>query len=265
LKVRLADILSDKTSGASTLYRQTIALLIAADDKYRTHSSLKGILRRLQKVFPEMAVFIYLKSRLDKTSPTDIPAVLRQLEREAETAQSSIGRRVDRIWQRPRRIVTYSQSSVVAEIIRRRKDKVTSVLISCASPKNEGITAAGKLAALGLSVNLVTDAALPALIEKGDYLFLGADTVTEKYFVNKCGTWPLLMAAREKKAVSFVLFENFKKVSSRSFSFNPRQHPSAEILTGRCPRIIVRNCYFEKIPLKLADWLISDQEAVRTA
>jgi translation initiation factor 2B subunit (eIF-2B alpha/beta/delta family) len=239
-------------------------LLIAADNKYCTRSDLDEILRRLQAAFPEMTVFVYLKSRLDKTSRKDIPGVLRQLQQEAETALSSIDRRVNRIWRRPRRIVTYSQSSVVAEIIKRHKDKVTSVLISCASPKNEGIAAARKLATAGLSVNLVTDAALPAMIEKGDYLFIGADAVTERCFINKCGTWPLLMATREKKAISFVLFESFKKVSSRSFSFHPRQHSSAEILTDRCPRIMVRNVYFEHIQLHWADWLISDQGAART-
>lgn len=263
MKVRLANILSNKTSGASTLYCQSIAWLIAADDKYRTRAALNDILHRLKVAFPEMAVFVYLKSRLDNTGLKDIPAVLYQLQQEAETAVSSIGRRIDRIWRGSRRIITYSQSSVVAEIIKQRKDKVTSVLISCASPKKEGIAAARKLATAGLSVNLVTDAALPAMIKKDDYVLLGADAVTEKYFVNKCGTWPLLMAAKEKKAVSFVLFENFKRVSYRSFSFNPRQHSSREVITGHYPRIIVHNSYFEKVPLNWANWLISDQEAIR--
>lgn len=262
MKVRFTDILNDKTSGASTLYRQSLSLLVETSEKYRSRSAVDDIVRRLQVAFPEMAVFVYLKNHLERTNFEDIPATLHQLQGEAETAVSSIGRRIDRLWRKPRRIVTYSQSSVVAEILMQRRKKITSVLISCASPKNEGIVVARKLAAAGIPVALVTDAALPAMIEKDDYIFLGADAVTERYFVNKCGTWSLLLAAKEKKAVSFVFFESFKRVSCRSFSFDPRRHVQEEILTGRYPRITVHNFYFEKIPLNCANWLISDKKAI---
>jgi len=262
MTVKLADILKDRVSGASDLYRQALKLFIT-NTRYHQPAQIHKALDRLIEQFPEMAVFVYLKNHLDGVSRKGLVLTMSKLVEEADEELESIGMYLDRFWNRPRRIVTYSQSSVVAAALLERTNLIDSVLISVGSPREEGVEAAKKFAAKGIPVELSTDAALPGLIEKGDFLFLGADCVTEKYFVNKVGSLSLALVAREIGALSFVLYERYKKVNASRFGYHPRSHPAAEIFSRSRKNLSVVNSYFERIPSRHIDWFISGAGPLR--
>ena len=257
LKVSLSDILQDRKSGSSALYKQALNLFLS-DERFHTIRSLKAASKKLLKSFPAMAVFSYLDRNLtDLDSAKSIKAQLRRLHEEAKNEIELVGQNLDIKWTGKRRIVTFSQSTVVRQVLLGRIDKIKKVLISCASPGNEGIVAARKLARKGIEVQLVADASLPAMVEKKDYILLGADAVSRDYFVNKSGSLPLLLAAREAGAISFILFERFKYTASPDLVSDRRPHPATEIMQGRVKNIQVINKYFEKINNKYADWFVS--------
>lgn len=262
LNFGLSDILSDRVSGASTLYRRTLTMFIN-DPSFRAQSRQNQVLRRLREAFPEMAVFAFLQNELEGVSADSRPAVLNRLYVETETEPVQIGRRLDRIWKRKRRVVTFSQSSLVMRLLLERPGRIDRLVISTAAPNNEGTIAAARYASVGIDVCLSTDAALPGLVRRGDYILVGADCITERFFVNKCGTLPLLLSARAVGAVSLVVFERFKRVITRKYSFDPRQYPAAEILPGPKRGVDVFNAYFEAIPTAYADWLLSGDGAFR--
>ena len=262
LKFDLSDILSDRVSGASSLYLRTLKLLID-DPLYRVQSRRDRALRRLRETFPEMAVFAYLQKKFKGVGADSLAAVLERLHDEAEAEPAEIGRRLDRIWKRKRRIVTFSHSSLVMRLLLERRSRIDQLLISTAAPNNEGAIAAARYASAGVDVCLSADAALPGLVRRGDFIVVGADTVAERFFVNKCGTVPLLLTAHAVGAVSLVVFERFKQTAARDYSFEPRQHPTSEILLGPKRGIDIFNAYFETIPIAYADWLLSGDGAFR--
>lgn len=257
LNLKLSDILNDRISGASTLYKNTIRLFLT-ERQYTNPVKAQRAVNLLRDNFPEMAVFAYLQRNLQKADHTSLPIILRQLQIESREEVALIGKHLKQIWKKPRRIVTLSRSSIVKAMILSAGARAKSVLISSSSPRNEGETTARELAAKGIDVKLVTDAALPGQVRRGDYILLGADCVTEKYFINKTGTYPLLLAARETGASSLVLYERFKRLSSRHFTFNPARHQPTEIIEGRISaRLKVGNAYFEKIERRHIDYFVS--------
>lgn len=262
LKDRLSDIMSDNVSGASALYRR--ALVVFRESRlYRKRFRREQAMLRLRRTFPEMAVFAYLQERLAKVDDASLKDRIDLLLAEAEEEADRIGRRLDRLWKRKRRVVTFSHSSLAVRLLVERRERITELLISMASPMNEGLAAADRLAKAGIAIELATDAALPGMIRRGDLVIVGADSVTERYFINKCGTLPLLLAARAAGAVSVVVFERFKRTTSRKIQSAPGRHPSKDIAPVRYGYIRMDNLYFEKIPIAYADWLLSGDGAVR--
>ncbi|MDD4050761.1 MAG: hypothetical protein PHR28_02525 [candidate division Zixibacteria bacterium] len=262
LNFGLSGILSNRVSGASTLYRRTLSLFID-NPSFRAPSRRNQALRRLRETFPEMAVFPFLQKELEGVDADTLAVVLNRLRDETDAEPTEIGRRLDRIWKRKRRVVTFSQSSLVMRLLLERRNRIDQLLISTAAPNNEGAVAAARYASAGIDVCLSTDAALPGLVRRGDYILVGADCVTERFFVNKCGTLPLLLTGRAVGAVSLVVFERFKRVTAHDYAFVPRQHPTAEVLPGPKRRINVFNAYFETVPTTHADWLFSGDGAFR--
>lgn len=250
----LNEILADRTSGASALYKKILNLL-QSESRYNSREKAIRVIERIKSQFPEMAVLEYLSRIVNRVNDAELSFCLQKLLSEHSKELKAINDNLKKIWRGKRRIVTFSNSSVVKYILCQNKRRVKSVLLSQASPKNEGILLGRTLAKAGIEVEICSDAALPGLINKSDYLILGADCVTRKYFVNKSGTYPLLLAAKEKNAKSFVLCERFKILPS--FKFSTKIHNSSEI-ARRVPRNIkISNVYFEKIPLSLVDYIIS--------
>lgn len=262
LKDQLSKILSDDVSGASALYRRTLVLL-RDSRSFRKRFRREQALLRLRRTFPEMAVFAYLQDRLAKVDDASVKDRIDLLLAEADEEAERVGRRLDCLWKRKRRVVTFSQSSLVMRLLLEGRERITELLISVAAPKYEGLTAARRLANAGISIELATDAALPGMIRRGDLVIVGADSVTERYFINKCGTLPLLLAARAAGAVSVVVFERFKRTSARKMRYVPRRHSPKEIVPPGYQFARIENLYFEKIPVAYADWLLSGDRAVR--
>ncbi|MEE9442927.1 MAG: hypothetical protein V3V99_09700 [candidate division Zixibacteria bacterium] len=250
----LHEILNDQTSGASALYKKTLYLL-QSESKYRSPDKALKVIYKIKTQFPEMAVFEYLFQSLNRVNKEDLTSRLRLLMLECSTELEFINDNLKRLWRKKRRVITFSNSSIVEHILCKSQNKVESVLLSQASPRNEGIILGKKLNKAGLKVEICTDAALANLIRKSDYVFLGADCVTRKYFVNKTGTYPLLLAAKAKGAKSFILCEKFKFVPS--YKFAPRPQKTSEIAKALSEKLKVQNYYFEKIPLFLVDYLVS--------
>jgi len=258
----LKDILNNRTDGASTLYKAALSLIIH-NSYYHTQSHLRSMLRKLRVSFPEMAVFVYLEQEMRGLPSAGIGAKAMELRDRAGREIGDIGALVDRIWKTPKRLILFSRSSVVDRIARERTHKISGVIVSEAAPQKEGLLVANDMMRLGLKVTVITDAALPGLVTRGDIVLLGADCVTETYFVNKTGSYPLLLAARVAGARSIIVHESFKQVRSRDFAFVSRNHPADEILPKAPKGISVYNPYFESVPLSLVDCVVSSDGILR--
>jgi len=158
-------------------------------------------------------------------------------------------------------VATTSASSAVAAILEAAAARggAPRVLLSESRPALEGAAMARRLGAAGIGVTFTTDAALPGLVARAALVLVGADSVSESDFVNKTGTYPLALAAREA-AVPFHVAAPLDRFISSALRGDPgRPRGGHEVLASPPPGVSVENRYFEAIPLSFAAGLVTEE------
>jgi translation initiation factor 2B subunit (eIF-2B alpha/beta/delta family) len=126
------------------------------------------------------------------------------------------------------------------------------VVCSESRPMGEGVALARRLAHVGITTHLTTDAALQGWMDRADLLLVGADAVLSGGVVNKVGTEPLLRAARRAKVPSYVLADTTKWLpEGLAKLWRSREEMAGEIIRLRHPNLRVENRYFDCSPPSL--------------
>jgi len=125
------------------------------------------------------------------------------------------------------------------------------VLVGEGRPRLEGRDTARELAAAGIEVWLVADAALPLLISQASAVWLGADAVTEHGVVNKIGSYTAALAAREHGVPAWAIAVRKKLLPGGTGALGIAEMPPAEIWEDAPRGVRPRNVYFEMVPAAL--------------
>lgn len=145
-------------------------------------------------------------------------------------------------------ILTHSYSTTVKELLIKahRLGKTFEVLVSEAKPGSEGRSLQQELTRQGVEAALATP--------KDNYrkVFVGADRISENYFVNKVGTRGIAAAAKKRGCDFYIASGTNKFVPERLGA-----RKSAE--GGLFSNVIVVNPYFEVIPLTLVTMIVCEQ------
>jgi translation initiation factor 2B subunit (eIF-2B alpha/beta/delta family) len=157
-------------------------------------------------------------------------------------------------------IVTLSASGSVTRLLEALRSR-GPLRVSCSEgrPALEGRRLAERLAALGVEVTFLTDAALAAALDGANAVLVGADAVGPRHFVNKTGTRMLLSAAGVAGVPVYVAATRDKFVMPALWPrLTIRHEPPAEVWDAPPAGVLVRNPYFETVPLDLTTGVISD-------
>lgn len=148
-----------------------------------------------------------------------------------------------------RTIFTLSNSTIIrsAMIHAKKAGWGGSARIIESRPGNEGTIQAVELAKAGISAKLAVDTALPGFIRGSGAVFLGADAVTQTFFVNKIGSQMAIDYARRFNKPVFVATDISKFISKRKYRFVPDENPATEITKTKRKRLKIINSYFEKV------------------
>lgn len=263
----------DRTSGASDVALAFLAELerwLAVD---RTTSapalraSLLAWLRHAQAAQPTMALVHQLAARSLEIADTALargePAAgLRTalaLSCDAErndliAARKALARQAAvLVTERGGWIATLSSSGAVREAIleAHRAGREPRVLLAEGRPLMEGRMAAAALAAAGVPVWLVVDAALPLLLSQARMVWLGADAVTDMGVFNKLGSYAAALAAREHSVPVYTLAERRKFLPAATAALKILEMPPEEVWEEPSAGVQPRNVYFERVPLPL--------------
>ena len=125
------------------------------------------------------------------------------------------------------------------------------VILGESRPGLEGRLAAAALAAAGIEVWLVADAALGLLVSQASAVWLGADAVTELGVVNKIGSYALALAAREHGVPVWAIAVRKKLLPGTTGALAIAEQPAGEIWDAAPPLVRPRNVYFEMVPVSL--------------
>ncbi len=274
----------DRHSGSSSVASRFLGELErwAATDRSTSVAELRGALfawlRGAQAAQPSMALVHQFAARALSVADTAVqrgerPADLRShlaaaalAEREdlaaaisgvAKTAVKTLGTRGG--W-----IATLSASDTVraALLEAHAQGREPRVLIGEGRPGCEGRTLAADLAAAGIPVWLVVDAALPLLLQQASAVWLGADAVTESGVVNKIGSYAVALAAREHSVPTWALAPRRKLLPASTAALQIVELPPAEVWDAPAKGVQPRNVYFELVPLALLRGVVVEDEVL---
>ena len=161
-------------------------------------------------------------------------------------------------------VLTLSFSGSVLSIFKkaRQKKKNFRVMVCESRPLLEGRKLASVLSSWGISVTLMVDAAIGLLVDEADLILVGADGVTEEYFVNKIGSYPLCLCAKEKSLPVYLAYEESKFIPERfRIKLNHIRESGSirEVYKSIPGKVKIENPYFEKIPISLCKKIITEK------
>lgn len=161
-------------------------------------------------------------------------------------------------------LLTFSRSGTVERVLQRLGGQRPGgrVVVLLSHPGDEGIALARSLAACGWRVTLIADAAASVQMERVAAVVVGADSVrADGALVNKIGTYPLALVARECQVPVYVLAETLK-IAADDTPIGLEQMPAEEILPDAAVNIDVQNVYFDLTPDRLITALYTEEGAL---
>lgn len=146
--------------------------------------------------------------------------------------------------------LTHSHSSTVYAALLRAHEahKRFSVVCMEARPQCDGVQMARRLAAAGIAVEVIADAAAAVFIDGFYTVLVGADAVTPDGIVNKVGTLGLALAAKQL-GVPVYAFAGTEKFLPQGAAFAIVERDPAEIVPAE-PLMTGYNLYFDQTPLE---------------
>ncbi len=132
------------------------------------------------------------------------------------------------------------------------------VVVAESRPGREGVEFAGSLPAWDIPVTVVADAALPDLLDRCGLVLVGSGSVSETDFVNKVGTYPLALVAKEKDVPVYVAALSDKLLPSALRGGTGRLMDERELMEERPAGVAVENRYFERTPLSLVRGVVTE-------
>jgi translation initiation factor 2B subunit (eIF-2B alpha/beta/delta family) len=240
--------------------------------------TLLGWLREAQRAQPSMALVHQLAARALAVADAglareDAPADLRghlaascASEREdLATAIDGAAKLAAELIPRPDAwIATLSMSGIVLAALceLKKQGRRPRALVAESRPKLEGRQMAAALAAAGIPVWLVADAALPMLVQQAAGVWLGADAVTEHGVLNKVGSFTAALAAREHGVPVHAIAIRRKLVPAGTPALSISEMPPAELWEAAPDGVRPRNVYFEMVALPLLRGVVVENDVL---
>lgn len=162
-------------------------------------------------------------------------------------------------------VMTHSYSSMVRDAVwaARARGVRLRVLVTESRPLREGVALARDLSSAGIPVTLGVDAMVGALVEEANLVLVGADAVCARGVVNKTGTWPAALAAREMNKACYALSVTEKFVPA-GYELPAEEDKGAGEVMRLVPKgVQVRNRYFERTPLEWFTGVVTEEGVLR--
>ena len=254
---RIDKLAADRTSGATDILEEVIALLVEARDRALP---MRTVARSVCAAQPTMAAV--WNAVLAALSPDQDR--LTQFTERIRRAPAALSRFAAAHFGDDRdqtlRIVTISFSRSVLLALDAIRG-VRPIRVSCTEsrPAFEGRGLAAELAAAGVAVTLFGDAAIAHALGHAVAVLLGADAIAPTWFLNKSGTRMLAAAASQWGVPVYVVATRDKFVTQELGARLVVREGDATEIWSKPPRgVQIRNPYFESTPIELITSVISD-------
>ncbi|MGH9462495.1 MAG: NUDIX domain-containing protein [Vicinamibacteria bacterium] len=157
-------------------------------------------------------------------------------------------------------VLTLSRSGTVLDALRTAEPRPTRVAVAESRPGGEGVGVAERLARAGLSVTLLPDAAIGALLEAGrvDLVLIGADSLLPSgAVVNKVGSYAAALAAA-RAGIPFYAVSATDKLLANDEEIQPGRGRIEELYRGSAP-LDTFIPMFEPVPAELVTSVVTEK------
>jgi len=279
-RAEVKKIKTNYTAGASELLSALLVAVKPVVNSLPQHrdvpSKITALAREVALAKPFMAPFIrvanilalgaQVTARKGASEGRDyLAAELEKLEKASADARENLSKNGIRLIDGKSsgiKLFTFSRSSIVLELLRSRATVdsriIRKVVVTECRPGNEGVLMARELAAVGLNVTLITDAAASSYIPGADLVLLGADSVSPLFVVNKIGSRGVAVLAGTDGVPVYVATETSKFLPAELQLLDESGHDPSEISTLSLPNLKIENRYFERVPLSLVAGILTE-------
>jgi len=240
--------------------------------------SLK-FLRKLSKEKGFGKEFDQAANRIEKSRPTAVvlhncleilrkdksPETISKLLNKINQSTKEIAKRGSTLIKDNYTIMTHCHSGEALAVIKQawKEGKKITVYATETEPKHQGIKTARELAELKIPVILIIDAAVEFFIKDVDIVIVGCDAIRRDGIVNKIGTYPLAVVAREHKKPFYVV-GNTLKIDKRKELIIEERCPD-EVYHEHMKTLKVRNPCFDVTPWKFVSRVITEKGVMTPA
>jgi ribose 1,5-bisphosphate isomerase len=192
--------------------------------------------------------------RMDRKSET-ISNLIARMNR----STSEIGKRGSRLIKNGSTIMTHCHSGEALAVIKQAfsDGKKITVYATETEPKHQGIKTALELSKIGINVVLIIDSAIEYFMKECDMVIVGSDALRNEGVVNKIGTYPIAVVAREHKKPFYVVGNTLKLDKRKRLVIEER--PASEIYVEHMKTLEVRNPAFDVTPWKFVSRVVTEK------
>jgi len=212
--------------------------------------------RLIEKARPTAVVLHNCLEILEKDKNLE---TINKLLRKLGQMNKEIAKRGSRLIKDGYVIMTHCHSGEACAVIEQawKEGKRITVYATETEPKNQGIKTARELAEMKIPVILIIDSAIEYFIKDVDIVIVGTDAIRKEGIVNKIGTYPLAVVAREHKKPFYVV-GNTLKLDKRKKIIIEERSPH-EVYIEHMKTLEVRNPAFDITPLKYVKRIICEK------
>lgn len=156
-------------------------------------------------------------------------------------------------------IMTHCHSEEAISIIEKawKEGKKVKVYATETRPKEQGIITAHDLAEMQIPVTLIVDSAIESFIKEVDIVIVGSDAIRKEGIVNKIGTYPMAVVAREHKKPFYVAGDTLKLDGRKKLIIEERS--PREICDERMATEDIKNPAFDITPWKFVTRVVMEK------
>jgi len=275
----LRDIIADKTSGSTTILNNSIQWLRSSLEKEHKPEirQLKSDIIRLFKAHPNFAVLFHFINHfflaLQKSGEEGLLNFVTDYSKKwNESLAGACRNLLLKEDFRSKKILVHSNSTAIYELLKMAVTRAAPAEIyqTLSGPENEGRVQAAALGEQGLKVNLIHENTAGKFIENIDFAVFGADVITEHFFINKTGTFPLALLFNYYHKPVYVIADSRKMLHVSSLPepvkrmiLDESAKPTRELWSDPPANVKPVNYWFERTPLELITGLATNQGFLR--
>lgn len=213
----LDEITDDSISGATGIYIKVLNHIVLGFLKGEDLSNL------IREKAGDMVSLNYLASSLKDVPLYRQKEVAKELQKQIRADSSAAGIQLYKgLANSKNHILCHSNSGSVLRALEHRKNRIEIIYQTQSKPGDEGRESAKLLKANGFKVKLIADSRISVAIKEGAVPVLGADCVTETFFVNKIGSSEIVSKALEAGITPIIVVGSEKTCKEVSYGDRPK-------------------------------------------